>query len=123
MRPSLVVCMHTASLMGFVAAGVVELNLSYLDRSTDPDLTCQVQLHSKNLFPPSYSDMLRTTLSRRILHSNRKFRFNGIRNLSSKRIADNNRFFHVSEEIRDAFHAGRPVVALETTIYTHGMLA
>ncbi|PYI29390.1 putative carbohydrate kinase [Aspergillus indologenus CBS 114.80] len=32
----------------------------------------------------------------------------------------NSRFFKVSEEVRDAVATGRPVVALESTIYTHG---
>lgn len=31
------------------------------------------------------------------------------------------RFLQVSEEVRDAVATGKPVVALETTIYTHGM--
>lgn len=30
------------------------------------------------------------------------------------------KFFRVSEEIEDALATGKPVVALETTIYTHG---
>lgn len=30
-------------------------------------------------------------------------------------------FFKVSEEVQDALQQGKPVVALETTIYTHGM--
>jgi Indigoidine synthase A like protein len=30
------------------------------------------------------------------------------------------RFFRVSEEVQDALKTGKPVVALETTIYTHG---
>lgn len=30
------------------------------------------------------------------------------------------RFLKVSEEVRDAVSTGRPVVALESTIYTHG---
>lgn len=30
------------------------------------------------------------------------------------------RFLNVSEEVRDAIETGKPVVALETTIYTHG---
>ena len=29
-------------------------------------------------------------------------------------------FFKVSEEVQEALHSGKPVVALETTIYTHG---
>ncbi len=33
----------------------------------------------------------------------------------------NNSFLKVSEEVQDALQSGRPVVALETTIYTHGM--
>lgn len=32
----------------------------------------------------------------------------------------NNQFIRVSEEVREAVHAKKPVVALETTIYTHG---
>lgn len=30
------------------------------------------------------------------------------------------KFLKVSEEVRDAVATGKPVVALETTIYTHG---
>ncbi len=30
------------------------------------------------------------------------------------------RLFRVSEEVQDALATGKPVVALETTIYTHG---
>ncbi|KAI9673924.1 MAG: hypothetical protein M1817_002130 [Caeruleum heppii] len=32
----------------------------------------------------------------------------------------NNSFFSISEEVREALHTKKPVVALETTIYTHG---
>lgn len=32
------------------------------------------------------------------------------------------KFFRVSEHVRDAVATGQPVVALESTIYTHGML-
>lgn len=32
------------------------------------------------------------------------------------------RFLNVSEEVRDGVATGKPVVALETTIYTHGKL-
>ncbi|KAF2102325.1 IdgA domain protein [Rhizodiscina lignyota] len=35
-------------------------------------------------------------------------------------IAPDNPFLVISEEIREAIHSNRPVVALETTIYTHG---
>jgi len=37
-----------------------------------------------------------------------------------RNIASNNGFLRISEEVREALHAKRPVVALETTIYTHG---
>ncbi|KAL5424238.1 hypothetical protein PMIN04_003300 [Paraphaeosphaeria minitans] len=37
-----------------------------------------------------------------------------------RRHLTNNGFFRVSEEVREALHANKPVVALETTIYTHG---
>ncbi|CAD0107668.1 unnamed protein product [Aureobasidium uvarum] len=39
----------------------------------------------------------------------------GVRNLSSK-----NPYLKVSEEVQQAIHENRPVVALESTIYTHG---
>jgi hypothetical protein len=32
------------------------------------------------------------------------------------------KLFHVSEEVQDALATGKPVVALETTIYTHGTI-
>lgn len=32
----------------------------------------------------------------------------------------NSGFLQVSEEVREALHSKKPVVALETTIYTHG---
>lgn len=35
----------------------------------------------------------------------------------------NSKFFQVSEEVKDAIATGRPVVALESTIYTHGSYA
>lgn len=53
---------------------------------------------------------------------------NSIRRNSRRYISDkasgfaNSRFFQVSEEVRDAVATGKPVVALETTIYTHGEL-
>lgn len=37
-----------------------------------------------------------------------------------RRFLTNNGFFRVSEEVREAIHSKKPVVALETTIYTHG---
>lgn len=45
----------------------------------------------------------------------KKSRF-GQRHISRKA----NEFLHISEEIRCAVASGKPVVALETTIYTHG---
>ncbi|KAI8938988.1 hypothetical protein NX059_004832 [Plenodomus lindquistii] len=38
----------------------------------------------------------------------------------AKRHLTNNGFFRVSDEVREALHSNKPVVALETTIYTHG---
>lgn len=35
-------------------------------------------------------------------------------------VASNSRSFHISEEVRQAISDSRPIVALETTIYTHG---
>ncbi|KAF2634189.1 hypothetical protein P280DRAFT_464015 [Massarina eburnea CBS 473.64] len=37
-----------------------------------------------------------------------------------RRHLTNNGFFRVSEEVREALNSNKPVVALETTIYTHG---
>ena len=37
-----------------------------------------------------------------------------------RHLSTNNAFFKVSEEVRDALQSKKPVVALETTIYTHG---
>ncbi|KAF2268494.1 hypothetical protein CC78DRAFT_372128 [Lojkania enalia] len=40
--------------------------------------------------------------------------------LNARRHLANNGFFRVSEEVREALNSRKPVVALETTIYTHG---
>lgn len=40
--------------------------------------------------------------------------------LARRNLATNSSFFRVSEEVRQALSEKRPVVALETTIYTHG---
>lgn len=39
---------------------------------------------------------------------------------SQKRASANSKIFKVSDEVREAIETGKPVVALETTIYTHG---
>lgn len=39
----------------------------------------------------------------------------------TRRFQNDSRYFRVSEEVREAVHAHRPVVALESTIYTHGL--
>lgn len=35
-------------------------------------------------------------------------------------LSGKDKLFQVSEEVQDALATGKPVVALETTIYTHG---
>ncbi|KAF2876710.1 Indigoidine synthase A like protein-domain-containing protein [Massariosphaeria phaeospora] len=40
--------------------------------------------------------------------------------VAGRRFLANNGFFRVSEEVREALNANKPIVALETTIYTHG---
>ncbi len=40
---------------------------------------------------------------------------------SRRRFGSRSDFFKVSEEVQDALQQGKPVVALETTIYTHGV--
>ncbi|CAO2654442.1 Nn.00g111750.m01.CDS01 [Neocucurbitaria sp. VM-36] len=44
----------------------------------------------------------------------------GAATASGRRHLTNNGFFRVSEEVREALNSNKPVVALETTIYTHG---
>jgi hypothetical protein len=39
---------------------------------------------------------------------------------STQRLGSRNDFFKISEEVQEALETGMPVVALETTIYTHG---
>lgn len=39
---------------------------------------------------------------------------------TTDRIGLDSPFIKVSEEVRDAVHRAKPVVALESTIYTHG---
>jgi hypothetical protein len=39
---------------------------------------------------------------------------------STQRLGSRTGFFKISEEVQEALETGRPVVALETTIYTHG---
>ena len=39
---------------------------------------------------------------------------------STQRLGSRNDFFKISEEVHEALETGKPVVALETTIYTHG---
>lgn len=41
-------------------------------------------------------------------------------NSSDGRISARGKVFQLSEEVEDAVATGKPVVALETTIYTHG---
>lgn len=40
--------------------------------------------------------------------------------LSSRRVSTNSGLVEVTEEVEYAVKTGKPVVALETTIYTHG---
>ncbi|KAI9733962.1 MAG: hypothetical protein M1834_002619 [Cirrosporium novae-zelandiae] len=44
-----------------------------------------------------------------------------VQNIAQRRhLTTNNRFLKVLDEVQDALRSGKPVVALETTIYTHG---
>jgi len=45
----------------------------------------------------------------------------GLSSTRPRKLSTGNQFLRISEEVREALHAKRPVVALETTIYTHGM--
>ncbi|QDS71695.1 hypothetical protein FKW77_008318 [Venturia effusa] len=58
---------------------------------------------------------------RRCSLQSRYIRIVSERVLSTQRaISTNNGFLKISEEIREAIHFKKPIVALETTIYTHG---
>jgi pseudouridine-5'-phosphate glycosidase/pseudouridine kinase len=63
-------------------------------------------------------------LSSSVLASRAAFKSNLLKGarLSRARYHDfaQSKFFKVSEEVRDAVATGKPVVSLETTIYTHG---
>jgi pseudouridine-5'-phosphate glycosidase/pseudouridine kinase len=61
------------------------------------------------------------------LLSTRSFRVSGncsatcsIAHRKFRTIAPDNAFFKISEEVREALNQRKPIVALETTIYTHG---
>lgn len=65
-----------------------------------------------------------TMLARAVLRSPRWRRGTSLpraRYLHGLKDSPQSRFLNVSEEVRDAVATGKPVVALETTIYTHGM--
>jgi pseudouridine-5'-phosphate glycosidase/pseudouridine kinase len=53
-------------------------------------------------------------LRKRLIHASQ----NGVRSINTA--PKNTNIFRISEEIREALHSNKPVVALETTIYTHG---
>nr|OQO25954.1 hypothetical protein B0A51_06278 [Rachicladosporium sp. CCFEE 5018] len=57
--------------------------------------------------------LFRSHASRHATQSYLRFR------VQRRAIASNSRLFKISEEVRQALHERRPVVALETTIYTH----
>lgn len=74
-------------------------------------LSFQLVLHAYTMRP-----FLQT--SRRLRLPSSKVTFRGL----GRRHLTNNGFFRVSEEVREALHSNKPVVALETTIYTHGTI-
>ena len=61
---------------------------------------------------PTWSRMVSNLLKRTVIQS--------IRREASSR-GSNTDFISISPEVREALHCGKPVVALETTILTHGM--
>ena len=66
------------------------------------------------------SEMLR--ISRPLLTAHRHVLCRGLRSLGghSKRLQSNDALFRVSTDVQDAISSKKPVVALETAIYTHG---
>lgn len=66
----------------------------------------------------------RAVVSRQMLPQTRSFTQCCQRaNSSGRNISGRGKIFRVSEEVQDAVATGKPVVALETTIYTHGWSA
>jgi hypothetical protein len=61
-----------------------------------------------------------TRTSRAIISSVRKGRRNSYQ--VHRYLSGRDKLFRVSEEVQDALATGKPVVALETTIYTHGKM-
>jgi hypothetical protein len=72
------------------------------------------------IFPPSLSHLTMRLLARSIARPRTFTSRCGIATASGRRHLTNNGFFRVSEEVREALHSKKPIVALETTIYTHG---
>lgn len=64
--------------------------------------------------------MLQNVFTRPILRLGRRHYGAVFKRHSSNVTARDNRYFKVSEEVREAIFSGKPVVALESTIYTHG---
>ncbi len=61
-----------------------------------------------------------TRTSRAIIRSVRQGRLNSYQ--VHRCLSGRDKLFRVSEEVQDALATGKPVVALETTIYTHGKM-
>jgi hypothetical protein len=79
--------------------------------------------YSGNPQQSDYIDLSRylNMFSRTLGRSSLKWRPTSKLLLSAHRaISTNNGFLKISEEVQEAIHSKKPIVALETTIYTHG---
>lgn len=72
-------------------------------------------LQISQLLPTTMTSMSRALVRPKLLSQHA-----ALTTISGRRHLTNNGFFRVSEEVREALHSKKPVVALETTIYTHG---
>lgn len=61
--------------------------------------------------------MASTATWRRVVSGGKKFSFTR----QKRRKGTRHEFIRIQPEVKEAFHSGKPVVALETTILTHGM--
>ena len=90
-------------------------------RGEQPKLSISIRSDYGNHAGPSHSTFATMSLLRVL---RRKAPAVGILRLSRhgsvRSYSGRDTFFQTSEEVREAVETGKPVVALETTIYTHG---
>lgn len=69
---------------------------------------------------PPHSRLLQTSRPFSFAPNSHRLRYHRRFSTPTPHIPTANAIFKTSEEVREALHTNKPVVALETTIYTHG---